>query len=168
MTSTLGAILGSIVCGYSSQIVGRRFALLITLIFGAILLYPYTHTSSDGIFAAVFFEQFFVQGAFGIVPILLVELAPPSHRVFVVGFSYQLGLLVSSSVDAIEESIGRNYPLPPLENALSTKRFDFGKVMGIYIGCVYVFAILVAVLLPERRGASLVRGEEEEYVFHII
>lgn len=41
--------------------------------------------------AAAFFEQFCVQGAWGVVPIHLMELSPGSFRTFVVGTSYQLG-----------------------------------------------------------------------------
>lgn len=41
--------------------------------------------------AAAFFEQFCVQGAWGVIPIHLMELSPGSFRTFVVGTSYQLG-----------------------------------------------------------------------------
>lgn len=48
-------------------------------------------TSSYSVMAAAFFEQFCVQGAWGVVPIHLMELSPGSFRTFVVGTSYQLG-----------------------------------------------------------------------------
>lgn len=45
--------------------------------------------------AAAFFEQFCVQGAWGVIPIHLMELSPGSFRTFVVGTSYQLGLSIA-------------------------------------------------------------------------
>jgi SHS family lactate transporter-like MFS transporter len=40
------------------------------------LIYPYSFISSEAVIAAAFFEQFFVQGAFGVIPGHLSELSP--------------------------------------------------------------------------------------------
>lgn len=94
--ANLGAMTGGTVVGYSSQIFGRRFSIIFISIVGGALLYPYTFTPSKRVMAAAFFEQFCVQGAWGVIPIHLMELSPGSFRTFVVGTSYQLGNLVVS------------------------------------------------------------------------
>lgn len=63
-----------------SQIFGRRFSIIVISFIGAILLYPYSFTGSKSVIAAAFFEQFCVQGAWGIIPIHLMELSPGSFR----------------------------------------------------------------------------------------
>jgi MFS transporter, SHS family, lactate transporter len=68
VVANLGAMLGGKVVGYSSQIFGRRFCIVVMCITGGALLYPYTYVSNNGIIAAAFFEQFCVQGAWGVIP----------------------------------------------------------------------------------------------------
>lgn len=55
------------------------------------------------------------------------------------GTSYQLGNLASSASSTIESTIGERFPLPPLANGLT--RYDYGKVMAIFMGCVYAYGI---------------------------
>ena len=66
--ANLGAMIGGASVGYCSQIFGRRFSIVFVCIIGGALLYPYTYTSSNAVIAAAFFEQFCVQGAWGVVP----------------------------------------------------------------------------------------------------
>lgn len=68
VVANLGAISGGTVVGYCSQIFGRRFSIVCMCIVGGALLYPYTFTSSHAVIAAAFFEQFCVQGAWGVIP----------------------------------------------------------------------------------------------------
>ena len=129
VTANLGAMIGGTTVGFISQSLGRRFSIIIFAILGAALLYPYTFTSNDGIIAAAFFEQFCVQGIWGVIPIHLMELSPGSFRTFVVGTSYQLGNLISSASSTIETTLGERFPLTPLPSG--TKRYDYGKVICI-------------------------------------
>lgn len=69
VVANLGAMLGGTVVGYSSQSLGRRFCIIICCIVGGALLYPYTFVRTDAIMAAAFFQQFCVQGAWGVIPI---------------------------------------------------------------------------------------------------
>jgi len=146
VVANLGAMTGGTVIGYCSQIFGRRLSIIVICIVGGALLYPYTYTSSHAVIAAAFFEQFCVQGAWGVIPIHLMELSPGSFRTFVVGTSYQLGNLVSSASSTIEATIGARFPLPPKG---TTKRYQYGKVMCIFMGCVYVYVIVLTFLGPE-------------------
>ena len=78
-----------------------------------------------------------------------MELSPGSFRTFVVGTSYQLGNLVSSASSTIETTIGERFPLPPKGK---TKRYEYGKVICIFMGCVFAYVILLAVVGPENLG----------------
>lgn len=147
---------GGTIIGYSSQSIGRRFSIIIMCIVGGALLYPYTFVSSKAVIAAAFFEQFCVQGAWGVIPIHLMELSPGSLRTFVVGTSYQLGNLASSASSTIEATIGERFPLPPIEhNGKTVKRYEYGKVICIFLGCVYAYVILLSFVGPERLGRNL-------------
>ena len=118
-------------------------------IVGGALLYPYGFVSNKHVIAAAFFEQFCVQWAWGVIPIHLMELSPGSFRTFVVGTSYQLGNLVSSASSTIESTIGERFPLPPKGE---TKRYEYGKVIAIFMACVHVYVIVLTFFGPERRG----------------
>jgi SHS family lactate transporter-like MFS transporter len=146
VVANLGAMSGGTVIGYCSQIFGRRFSIIFICVIGGALLYPYTFTSSKAVIAAAFFEQFCVQGAWGVIPIHLMELSPGSFRTFVVGTSYQLGNLASSASSTIESTIGSQFPLPPKGH---TKRYKYGLVMCIFMGCVYAYVIVLTFVGPE-------------------
>ncbi|KAL2014500.1 hypothetical protein VTN00DRAFT_2025 [Thermoascus crustaceus] len=148
--ANLGAMAGGTLCGWASQIFGRRFSIIVISIVGGALLYPYTYVTSHKVMAAAFFEQFCVQGAWGVIPIHLMELSPGPVRTFAVGTAYQLGNLVSSASSTIQSTIGERFPLPPAED--ETGRFDYGKVICIFMGCVFGYTILVTLLGPEKLG----------------
>ncbi|KAH9826098.1 Major facilitator superfamily, sugar transporter [Teratosphaeria destructans] len=155
--ANLGAILGGTTVGYSSQIFGRRLSIIVICVVGGALLYPYGFTPNHKVIAAAFFEQFCVQGAWGVIPIHLMELSPGSLRTFVVGTSYQLGNLVSSASSTIEATIGERFPLPPKISAkgVVTKRYEYGIVIAIFLGCVYGYVILLTFLGPEHKNRDM-------------
>ena len=157
VVANLGAITGGTTVGYCSQIFGRRFSVIVMCIIGGALLYPYTFTTTHSVAAAAFFEQFCVQGAWGVIPIHLMELSPGAFRTFVVGTSYQLGNLASSASSTIEARLGENFPLEPLVNkeGKTVKRYNYGKVMCIFMGAVYAYVIILTIIGPERRGRDL-------------
>lgn len=159
VVANLGAMTGGTVIGYCSQIFGRRFSIIFISIIGGALLYPYTFTSSKAVIAAAFFEQFCVQGAWGVIPIHLMELSPGSFRTFVVGTSYQLGNLASSASSTIESTIGSRFPLPPLGK---TKRYKYGLVMCIFMGCVYLYVIVLTFVGPEYLRRSFEVREDSD------
>ncbi|KAJ5105045.1 hypothetical protein NUU61_002392 [Penicillium alfredii] len=131
VVANLGALTGGTLCGWASQIFGRRFSIIVISIVGGALLYPYTFVTDKSVMAAAFFEQFMVQGAWGVIPIHLMELSPGAIRTFAVGTAYQLGNLVSSA-----------------------HRYEYGKVICIFMGCVFAYTILVTLAGPERLGRN--------------
>jgi SHS family lactate transporter-like MFS transporter len=163
IVANLGAMTGGTVIGYCSQIFGRRFSIIFICIIGGALLYPYTFTGSKAVMAAAFFEQFCVQGAWGVIPIHLMELSPGALRTFVVGTSYQLGNLASSASSTIEAKLGEHFPLTPLrKGGKVTKRYDYGRVICIFLGCVFAYVILLTFIGPEKRGQSFDADEDED------
>ncbi|KAI9777171.1 MAG: hypothetical protein M1839_009014 [Geoglossum umbratile] len=160
VVANLGALLGGTSVGYCSQIFGRRFSIVFICIIGGALLYPYTYTSSNAIIAAAFFEQFCVQGAWGVIPIHLMELSPGAIRTFVVGTSYQLGNLASSASSTIEAKIGERFPLPP--GPKGVHRYQYGKVICIFLGCVYIYVIALTFIGPEYRGRAMDAKEDDD------
>ena len=136
VVANLGAMTGGTLVGYCSQIFGRRFSIIVMSIIGGALLYPYGFISNKNVIAAAFFEHFCVQGAWGVIPIYLMELSPGSFRTFVVGTSYQLGNLVSSASSTIEATIGERFPLPPKTvDGETVKRYEYGIVIAIFVSC---------------------------------
>ncbi|RDA84348.1 hypothetical protein CP532_4961 [Ophiocordyceps camponoti-leonardi (nom. inval.)] len=155
IVANLGAMLGGTVVGFCSQSVGRRFSIVVCCVVGAALLYPYGYLRSTSIMAAAFFQQFCVQGAWGVIPIHLMELSPGSLRTFVVGTSYQLGNLISSASSTIEARLGEQFPLPPAEeHGEKIARYDYGKVICIFMACVYVYVLILTLLGPEELRRS--------------
>lgn len=156
VVANLGALTGGTTIGYCSQIAGRRLSIMVMCIIGGALLYPYTFVGSKSVMAAAFFEQFCVQGAWGVIPIHLLELSPGTFRAFMVGTVYQLGNLVSSASTTIEATIGERYPLAPIQkNGKTVKRYNYGKVICILMGAVYAYTLLMTFIGPEHRANDI-------------
>ena len=86
---------------------------------------------TDSLIATCFFEQFFVGGVWGPIPVHLIELSPPVMRTFFYGATYQLGNLAAAASSTIEATIGERFPLAPLhEDGNVIPRYDYGKVIG--------------------------------------
>ncbi|KFY16459.1 hypothetical protein V492_01302 [Pseudogymnoascus sp. VKM F-4246] len=144
----LGAAIGASVLGYVSTFAGRRLTMITAAVMGGAILPAYVlpHTKSH-LCASAFFEQFFVLGIWGPVAIHLMELSPPALRSLLVGLTYQLGNLVSAASATIQAVIGERYPLPP--SATESSRFDYAKVIGIFMGAVWAYDAFVLLIGPE-------------------
>ena len=80
-----------------------------------------------------------------------------------VGTSYQLGNLVSSASSTIEATIGERFPLPPLiKNGKKTPRYEYGKVICIFMACVYVYVILLTFLGPEHKNRGMSVADDQD------
>lgn len=75
-----------------------------------------------------------------------MEVSPEALRTTAVGLTYQLGNLASSASATIQAVIGERYPLPPHNGV---ERFDYGKVIGIFMGAVWAYQIIFLLLGPE-------------------
>ena len=124
----IGALIGSTVIGFCSTFTGRRLAMMIACVFGGAIVPAYIFPRNDSLIASTFFEQFFVGGVWGPIPVHLIELSPPHLRTLFYSFTYQLGNLASAASATIEAVIGERFPLPDGPGGVS--RYNYGKVIG--------------------------------------
>ncbi len=82
--------------------------------------------------------QFFVQGAWGVIPAHLSELSPNNVRGFLPGFAYQCGVLIASSVGYLE--------------AAFAERMSYATAMAATALSIFVFTAIVAAAGREKRG----------------
>jgi SHS family lactate transporter-like MFS transporter len=141
----LGAFVGGICCGALSERLGRRK----TIVFAALLAIPmvplwaWTH-SMAALAAGGFLMQFMVQGAWGIIPAHLNELATGPVRAIFPGVAYQLGNLLSSRNAVFQAAYATRHNGGALNVALSGT-----------VGIVALVVAIVTALGPEAKGANL-------------
>ncbi len=131
----IGAILGGLTFGSISQALGRRRAIVAAalLTIPAVWLWAFSPTVMMLTIGA-FMVQFFVQGAWGVIPAHLNELSPIEARGTFPGTVYQIGNFIASSNAVIQakiaESHGGNYAL-----ALASVAVAASLVIALLIGC---------------------------------
>ena len=139
--SMIGAVVGGLVFGHYSDRSGRRRAMVSAAVCGLIVLPLWIMGISPlATIVGVFLMQFFVQGAWGVVPAHINELSPGRFRGFLPGFAYQLGVLCASSIPTLEAWLG--------------EMFTYRQSMGGLMIAVFIAAIVVISLGPENRGVS--------------
>jgi MFS transporter, SHS family, lactate transporter len=112
----IGAILGGWTFGLWSQTLGRRRAMIVAALCAipAAYFWAFSETAVSLAIGA-FVMQFFVQGAWGVVPAHLNELAPADARGTFPGTVYQLGNFIASYNAVLQIRIamanGENYSL---------------------------------------------------------
>jgi SHS family lactate transporter-like MFS transporter len=149
----VGAIAGGTFFGWLSQRIGRRIAIVIGALAGAALIpaWAFNHTAA-ALAAGGFFMQFMVQGAWGIVPAHLNELAPPGARGTFPGFTYQLGNLIAAGTLQIESMLAAHRFLSPSGPNYAMAMAFF---MVFAFAGVIVMALLGYAVSPERRQEPL-------------
>lgn len=148
MLAGIGAILGGLVFGYYSDRAGRRQAMMIAMVCG-LLVVPFwiAGHSPWRILVGVFLMQFFVQGAWGVIPAHINELSPNHLRGFFPGFAYQLGVMFAASIPYVESALG--------------ERFSYTQAMGGLVTLVFISGFLVTWLGPEAHGVSFRKAKAE-------
>jgi SHS family lactate transporter-like MFS transporter len=143
--SMVGALVGGVIVGLVSDRLGRRRSIGLSLV-GALAVIPLWAfaPSLAALVAGAFLMQFFVQGAWGVIPAHITELAPDSVRGFLPGFAYQCGVLIAGSIAYVEAvaAVGRTY----------------AEAMAITAGIVFAVCAVVALAGPERRGIEYGAG----------
>ena len=146
--SNFGALAGGICCGTFSERWGRRRTIIAASLL-AIPMTPLWAWSHSAWMLAIggFLMQFMVQGAWGVIPAHLNELAPGAVRATFPGLAYQLGNLLSSRNGVFQAAIAGSF---------------FGGALRPVLGAtVLVVALLVAGLTAigrEAKGAVLSGG----------
>lgn len=144
-----GAIVGAMIFGALSQRVGRRKGMLAAL---ALCLTVIPLWAFGGGFAAFLIApvllQMGVQGAWGVIPVHLNELAADAARGLMPGLTYQLGILLASPTNTIQYAL--------------RGRFGYSWALA---GFETVTILTLAVLLwwgAEEHGKSFVRETAAE------
>ncbi|KAI1407185.1 carboxylic acid transport protein [Hypoxylon sp. FL1857] len=151
-----GSCVGGTIIGYLSQFIGRRRAIVGAVLISCCLVPAWIlPTTESGLSASGFMIQFFVQGAYGVVPIHLNELSPPAYRSTFPGLAYQIGNMISSPAAQIVNAISETH----FVISKSGKVVDgYGPTMGIALVISAVAIAITASLGPEKRGRSFERA----------
>jgi SHS family lactate transporter-like MFS transporter len=142
--SQVGALVGGILCGMYSDRWGRRRTIGFALL-GAVLSIPIWAFAPATIllWLGAFMMQFFVQGAWGVIPAHINELAPDGVRGFLPGFAYQCGVAIASQIPHVQ--------------ALFAASRTYAQTMAFSAGLVFILGAVVALAGPERRGVAFGR-----------
>jgi len=138
--SMAGAILGGLSIGWISDRIGRRWS-MIGALGGALVVIPlwaFAHTLPMLVLGAVLI-QFFVQGAWGVVPAHVAELSPDSVRGTLPGLGNQLGVLIAGGLPFLEASTARNH--------------SYAVAMAGWAAIVFCLAALMTLVGRERKAA---------------
>jgi len=143
----IGAILGGWTFGIWSQSFGRRRTIIVAALLSIPVAYfwAYSHTAAMLALGA-FLMQFFVQGAWGVIPAHLNELSPPDARGTFPGTVYQLGNFIASYNAVLQTKIA----------VKSGENYSFA-LASVAIVAAVVIALLTA-LGREARDADLNTG----------
>lgn len=147
----IGAIVGGLTFASLSQSWGRRRTVIIVALMALPVIYFWASAQTAVMLAlGAFLMQICVQGAWGVVPVHLNELSPPSVRGTFAGTVYQLGNLIAS-VNAVFQA----------ELAESGKQFlgltDYSLALAV-VAC--FAALLIATMMflgPEAKNADMGR-----------
>jgi len=110
MLYNCGAIVGAVLFGALSQKAGRRKGMLAAL--GLCLVVIPLWAFGGGLLAVMLAPvllQMGVQGAWGVIPVHLNELAADSARGLMPGMAYQLGILFASPTNSIQYALREHF-----------------------------------------------------------
>jgi SHS family lactate transporter-like MFS transporter len=144
MITMVGAIIGGTTVGYISDKVGRRKAMIGSVLIALCLVPLWIAAPTTGLLLlGGFLIQFCVQGAWGIIPAHMNELSPAHLRGFLPGFSYQVGMLLAGIVPYLESLIGEH--------------LSYAVAMGGFAAGSFLIGAIIIGLGPEAHGINFRR-----------
>jgi SHS family lactate transporter-like MFS transporter len=145
----IGAILGGMLFGAISQRIGRRRAIVTAALLGILAIPLWAFSPSVVLLAlGAFALQFFVQGAWGVIPVHLNELSPGEVRGTFPGLVYQIGNFLAAFALQIENLFAtKTFPLPNGDA-------DYGKALAVIMLVVFLAVAIITALGKERRGVD--------------
>jgi SHS family lactate transporter-like MFS transporter len=142
----VGAICGGTVVGHLSQKWGRRRSIILTAVFGIILIPLWVFPAGFALLViGGFAMQFMVQGAWGIVPVHLNELSPGAVRGTFPGVAYQLGNLFAANTAVVEARLANHF-------RDANGHPDYAKALALFTLLIFLALILLAAVGREERG----------------
>lgn len=143
MLLNAGAIVGGLTFGSWSERVGRRRAMVVAALLALPCIPLWTFGGSVVLLGVgAFLIQVMVQGAWGVVPTYLNELAPHDVRATLPGFAYQLGNLLAAGTASIQAWLAARHG------------GDYALVMACWMAAVALLLAFLAWRGPEVRGVS--------------
>ncbi|MGH9355437.1 MAG: MFS transporter [Terriglobia bacterium] len=141
-----GAILGAFIFGELSQRAGRRLGMdcALALALVVIPLWAFGHTIAM-LTVGAFLMQMGIQGAWGVIPAHLTELAPPAARSLLPGMAYQLGILIAAPTNTFEYAL--------------RDHVGYSWAIGGFELVVILTTIIVVSLGRERHGRDFMQAE---------
>jgi SHS family lactate transporter-like MFS transporter len=143
--ANLGAIVGGLTFGHVSEKIGRVNAITVAALIALPALPLWAYASTPMLLAlGAFVMQIAVQGAWGVIPAHLNELAPGAARATIPAFVYQAGNALASYNGPFQAQIaqwnGGNYAF----------------ALALVAGVVAIAIIVVIRFSPEKRGHVLI------------
>ncbi len=140
----IGAVVGAVIFGHLSQVVGRRKSMIAALGLCLVIipLWAFGGTLAVLVIGA-FLMQMGVQGAWGVIPVHLNEMSADATRGLMPGLTYQLGILFAS-------------PTNNIEYALRDRVGYQWAIAGFEVVTILTLGVLL-LLGTERHGRSFVR-----------
>jgi len=147
----IGAICGGILFGSLSERFGRRRCIVIAALLSLPVI-PLWALSASPVLLAVgaFLMQFFVQGAWGVVPVHLNELSPDTARGTFPGFVYQLGNLLASVNATLQAGLANQFG------------GNYGLALATVAGSVAVVIAVLTMMGTEAKGIAFAKAVPAE------
>jgi SHS family lactate transporter-like MFS transporter len=155
MAYNVAAVIGAIIFGALSQRWGRRKGMMAALALALVVIpmWAFGHGLPTVIVGAVLI-QMGVQGAWGVIPVHLNELAADAARGLMPGLAYQLGILFASPTNTIEYAL--------------REHFGYGWALASFEVVTILSLALLLWVGAEEHGRSFVRqGAAEISVEHV-
>jgi SHS family lactate transporter-like MFS transporter len=142
--ANIGAIVGGLTFGHVSERIGRINAITIAALLALPALPFWAYSTTPAMLAlGAFVMQVAVQGAWGVIPAHLNELAPGAARATIPAFVYQAGNFLAS------------YNGPFQAKIAEANDGNYAFALALIAGIIAVAIIIVIRFSPERRGELL-------------
>jgi len=144
IVANIGAIAGGLAFGHISERIGRVNAITVAALIALPALPLWAYASTPALLAlGAFVMQVAVQGAWGVIPAHLNELAPGAARATIPAFVYQAGNFLAS------------YNGPFQARIAEANGGNYAFALAVVAGVVAIAIVVIIHFSPERRGELL-------------